>query len=84
MVEFVIVAIAGFFCGFLNTLASSGSVVTLPLLIFLGMTPEMAKGTNRLPVLIGSIMAIYLFSSSSKIHWPVGIRITGPVAKTRL
>ena len=28
---------AGFACGFLNTAASSGSVVTLPIMIFLGL-----------------------------------------------
>ncbi|MDI9818317.1 MULTISPECIES: sulfite exporter TauE/SafE family protein [unclassified Legionella] len=71
-------AVAGFFCGFLNTLASSGSAVTLPLLIFLGLSPEMANGTNRLPVLVGSMIAIYMFAKSGKIHWPIALKVVIP------
>ena len=45
---------AGFACGFLNTAASSGSVVTLPIMIFLGLDAATANATNRLPVLVGA------------------------------
>jgi len=44
---------AGILCGFLNTAASSGSAITLPLLLALGLPPAVANGTNRLPVLVG-------------------------------
>ena len=46
---------AGFACGFLNTAASSGSVVTLPIMIFLGLDAATANATNRLPVLVGAL-----------------------------
>jgi uncharacterized membrane protein YfcA len=57
MTELIIIEGAEFLCGFFNTVASSGSAVTLPLLVFLGLPPAMANGTNRLPVVIGSVMA---------------------------
>ena len=44
----------GAVAGALNTLASSGSAITLPLLILLGIPPGVANGTNRLSVLLGS------------------------------
>ena len=54
-IEIFIAVGAGLLCGFLNTVASSGSAVTLPLLIFMGLTPSMANATNRVPVLVGAV-----------------------------
>ena len=36
---------AGFACGFLNTAASSGSAVSLPVLMMIGLDPVSANGT---------------------------------------
>ena len=45
--------------GFISTLASNGSAVTLPALEFLGLPEHVANGTNRMSVvalgLVGSI-----------------------------
>jgi hypothetical protein len=35
--EMALTILAGFAAGFINTLASSGSAITLPLLMFLGL-----------------------------------------------
>jgi len=53
LIETIAVLIAGILSGFINTLASSGSAVTLPLLIFLGLPPAIANGTNRIPIMAG-------------------------------
>jgi hypothetical protein len=39
-------------CGFLNTAAASGSAVSLPILLMIGLDPVSANATNRIPVLI--------------------------------
>jgi len=39
--------LAGFAAGFINTLAGSGSILTLPLLLYLGLPANMANATNR-------------------------------------
>ncbi len=49
--ESVLVAIAGFVGGFVSTLASNGSSVTLPALELFGLSEHVANGTNRLSVL---------------------------------
>ncbi len=58
MNEFL-VAIAGIVGGFVSTLASNGSSVTLPALELLGLSEHVANGTNRLSVvalgLVGTI-----------------------------
>jgi uncharacterized membrane protein YfcA len=42
----------GFIAGFINTVAGSGSLLTLPLLMFLGLPANVANGTNRIAILL--------------------------------
>jgi uncharacterized membrane protein YfcA len=76
----VILAIAGAGCGFLNTLASSGSVVSLPILLFLGFPEDSANATNRLPVLVGSVMATLTFAQKGQVSWSAAAKLTPPAA----
>lgn len=55
------VPIAGFAAGFINTLAGSGSLLTLPMLILLGLPANVANGTNRVGVLLQNIVAVATF-----------------------
>ena len=48
---YLAVIAAGFAAGFINTLAGSGSLITLPLLIFLGLPANVAGITANLLVL---------------------------------
>lgn len=76
--ELVIAVLAGVICGLLNTLASSGSALTLPLLMFMGLSPLAANATNRVPVLIGALVAVWTFAREGAIHWPTAIRVLIP------
>jgi uncharacterized membrane protein YfcA len=49
---------AGFIAGFINTLAGSGSLVTLPLLIFMGLPANVANGTNRVGILLQNVVGL--------------------------
>ena len=42
--------LAGFAAGFINTIAGGGTLLTLPALIFLGLPPSVANGTNRIAI----------------------------------
>ncbi|HJR69190.1 MAG TPA: sulfite exporter TauE/SafE family protein [Gammaproteobacteria bacterium] len=55
------VPIAGFAAGFINTLAGSGSLLTLPMLILLGLPANVANGTNRVGVLLQNIVSVATF-----------------------
>jgi uncharacterized protein len=66
---------AGLACGFLNTLASSGSAVTLPILVMLGLSAGAANATNRLPVLIGSLTALWTFQRRKQVDWRAAARL---------
>ncbi len=52
----------GAVAGFINILAGGGSFLTLPLLIFLGLPPNIANGTNRLAILMQNTTAVGRFS----------------------
>ncbi|MEX2143183.1 MAG: sulfite exporter TauE/SafE family protein [Anaerolineales bacterium] len=55
---------AGFLAGIINTLAGSGSLITLPVLIFLGLPAPVANGTNRIGVVLQNIVAGLSFKRS--------------------
>jgi uncharacterized membrane protein YfcA len=60
--QLIIIAIAGILTGIINTLAGSGSLITLPIFIFLcGLDAQVANGTNRVGVLVQTIVAIFTF-----------------------
>ena len=51
----------GTVAGFINTLAGGGSLLTLPVLIFIGLPSAMANGTNRVALFIQNISGILGF-----------------------
>jgi uncharacterized membrane protein YfcA len=59
--SYALLIAAGFIAGFINTLAGSGSVVTLPALIFLGLPASVANGTNRVAVVLQNLTALASF-----------------------
>lgn len=74
----LVCVIAGFLCGFFNTVAASGSAVTLPLLVFLGVPTAVANGTNRLPVVLAALVATYAFIRAGKIRWATAVKLSIP------
>jgi len=52
---------AGAVAGTLNVLAGGGSFLTLPLLIFFGLPPTVANGTNRVAILLQNGGAVWSF-----------------------
>jgi uncharacterized membrane protein YfcA len=52
---------AGFAAGFINTLAGSGSLITLPALIWIGLPATVANGTNRVGILMQNIVGVGSF-----------------------
>ena len=57
----VAVLLIGASAGFINVLAGGGSFLTLPILIFLGLPPNLANGTNRLAILMQNTFAVGRF-----------------------
>ena len=75
---FPLVVAAGFAAGFINTLAGSGSLITLPLLIFIGLPATVANGTNRVAVLLQTMVAVIRFRRSGTLDLKRGLQLTVP------
>lgn len=65
--SYPLLILVGFVVGFVNTIAGGGSLLSLPLLIFLGLPPSVANGTNRVAIVIQTFMATMGFRSK-KVH----------------
>ena len=70
---------AGLAAGFLNTVASSGTAVTLPIMIGLGLHPMVANATNRVPVLLGCAVAVWKFHQANQMPWRPAFRLSVPL-----
>lgn len=70
---YILVILVGIFVGFINTLAGSGSLITLPLLMFLGLDANVANGTNRLALFMQSISAVSGFKQKKVFEIKEGV-----------
>ena len=57
----IILFVVGAVAAFINVNAGGGSSLTLPVLIFLGLDPSVANGTNRVAILFQNVSAVYAF-----------------------
>lgn len=79
MTDALILVLAGVVAAFLNTVASSGSAVVLPLVIMIGVEPVVANASNRLPIVVGCATAAWRFHRAGHLPWRDAIRFSIPV-----
>jgi uncharacterized membrane protein YfcA len=63
----VLLVLAGFVGGFINTLAGGGSMLTLPALMMLGIPADIANATNRVGVFLQSATAVRGFKNYDRL-----------------
>jgi len=66
---------AGLAAGFINVVAGGGSLLTLPLLIFLGLPAAAANATNRVGVLLQNVVASSTFHRQGLLEARLGLRL---------
>ena len=71
--ELLYLIFIGFITGTINTLAGGGSLLTLPILIFLGLPPTVANGTNRIAILIQNIFGNAGYKSKGVSAYPYSL-----------
>jgi uncharacterized membrane protein YfcA len=79
LLETIVFILVGCLSGFMNTVASSGTAVTLPVMIFAGLDPLVANATNRLPVFVGFLTSVVNYSRSGQIPWKKSLLLAIPV-----
>ncbi|OMH39113.1 sulfite exporter TauE/SafE family protein [Motiliproteus sp. MSK22-1] len=63
----ILLVFVGLIAGGINTLAGGGSNLTLPVLMTLGMSPEIANATNRVGVALQSVAGALGFRANDKL-----------------
>jgi uncharacterized membrane protein YfcA len=67
VVNAIILFAVGLVAGTLNVIAGGGSLLTLPVMIFLGLSPTVANGTNRVAILVQNVGASWSFQRKGLI-----------------
>ncbi len=75
LIHAVALVILGVIAGIIGTLAGGGSNLTLPALMVMGMPPEVANATNRVGVLLRSLVGLIGFHANSRLD----TRDIGPI-----
>ena len=76
--QYLLIIGAGIVAGFINTLAGSGSLLTLPLLMFIGLPHTVANGTNRIAIMLQSLVGSLGFRKQGALDTKTGVRLGIP------
>ena len=71
--HYLLLIVVGFIVGFINTIAGGASLLSLPTLIFLGLPPSVANGTNRVAIIVQTAMATAGFKSKGVSTFPFNV-----------
>ncbi len=77
---YLVVVAVGILAGIINTLAAGGSLLTLPVLMALGLPPNMANGTNRIAILLQNVVGVRQFHKEKVMDFPSGFKLGIPAA----
>ena len=72
---YLLLVALGFLAGFLNTVAGGGTLLTLPILIFMGLPAPLAQGTNRVAILLQTFTAVRGFKSKGVSTYPFSLYV---------
>lgn len=74
----LLLSLTGFIAGAINTVAGGGSSITLPALMMLGLPADIANGTNRVAILMESIVGVAGYDKHEILDRPAIIPILIP------
>ncbi len=76
--QYALIISAGAVAGFINTLAGSGSLITLPTLILLGLPSNIANGTNRIAILLQNVVGGASFRRAGVLDTRAALILSAP------
>jgi uncharacterized protein len=62
--------LAGFSGGFIDAVAGGGGLITMPVLLACGLSPQMALGTNKLQSSFGTTVAVWRYARAGLMRTP--------------
>ncbi len=76
--QIILLIASGVIVGFINTLAGGGSIISLAIMMFLGLPPQVANGTNRIAVLFQTLASAGLFRHHKMLEFRSASRLAIP------
>ena len=60
---------AGLSAGFIDAIAGGGGLISVPALLWAGLPPQMALGTNKMQAVWGTLMAVRKYAKVGFVSW---------------
>jgi uncharacterized membrane protein YfcA len=79
ILNYLIIFVIGVFAGIFGTLVGGGSLITIPVLIFIGLSPQTAIGTNSFGITGMNIAGWYKFHGKKMINYKLGLIVGIPI-----
>ena len=70
--------VVGCAASMLNSIAGGGSVFSLPVMIFLGLPPTIANGTNRIGLIVGNLSSAYNLHKHGYLNKKILLQLSMP------
>jgi hypothetical protein len=67
--QYLLLSLAGAAAGFIDAIAGGGGMIALPALLWTGLPPQVALGTNKLQSSCGTLLAVAHYSRAGLIGW---------------
>jgi uncharacterized membrane protein YfcA len=67
--------VAGLSAGFVDAVAGGGGLITVPVLMWVGLPPQMVLGTNKMQACCGTLLAVVRYAKAGLVAW-ADVRLT--------
>lgn len=74
--QIILLMIVGVMSGWLNVMAGGGSLLSVPVMLFMDIPAPIANGTNRIAILAQNITAVYTFFRQGFSDFKLGLTLS--------
>ncbi|MGB5570914.1 MAG: sulfite exporter TauE/SafE family protein, partial [Sedimenticolaceae bacterium] len=78
--QIIVLALVGIMAGWLNVMAGGGSLLTVPIMLFMGIPAPVANGTNRIAILAQNITAVSTFRNRGFSDFKLSLSLSAAAA----
>jgi uncharacterized membrane protein YfcA len=78
LTDLILIIASGLAAGFINAVSGGGAMLTVPALIFIGLPPGVANGTNRVAVFVQNIAALAAYQRLQVTNYTLGVSLAVP------
>jgi uncharacterized membrane protein YfcA len=78
--QILVLTLVGIVAGWLNVMAGGGSLLTVPVMLFMGVPGPVANGTNRIAILAQNITAVTTFRRRGFSDFRLSLSLAGAAA----